>query len=269
MNLITGKDLEGFQDIFSKKELVNEGEVATKVISPSKLYCEVYEAFKLNGIPMAGEYESFESRGYKESGNSRHQAIQKFLMDHPDVEWIDPAKYVEENNLPFNVKPSFNVENLIKKHPDISVEEAKELLHEYEVLLYHKTQPLSFKLDGLIKYKGIIYILEIKTIGKKDLEKAPLEKHQPQGIAYTFLLKINHIAWVYESREDFKIKVCFQLIRGEEHQEIRNRLNRIIKLKDDVTKLERNLNKCTYCRYKAKCVEIFLGRKEEDLQLPF
>ena len=34
-------DLESFQDIFSKKELVNEGEVATKVISPSKLYCEV------------------------------------------------------------------------------------------------------------------------------------------------------------------------------------------------------------------------------------
>lgn len=270
MNLITSQEAQDFQDLFSLRKLKNEGEVASRVISPSKLYCEVYEAFKLQGVPMAGENESFESRGYAESGNSRHQAIQKFLIDHPDVEWVDPAKYVEEHDLPFNVKPSFAVERIIKRHPDITVEEAKELLGEYEVNLYHKTQPLSFKLDGLIKYKGEYYILEIKTTGKRDIDKAPLDKHQDQGLCYTFLLKIDRIAWVYECREDFKIKVCFQLVRPEEHQEVRNRLNRIIKYQNDVTKLERNLNKCTYCRYHGHCTEVFLAKKEDDRTvLPF
>lgn len=253
---------QSFQKLFSEKKLVNEGEVASKYISPSKLYCEVYEALKLQGQPMMGEEESFESRGYAEAGNSRHQAIQKFLINNPEVEWVDPEEYVKEKELPFEVKPNFLVEKLISKYPEIPVKEAKDLLGEYEVNLVHKTQPLSFKLDGLIKYKGEYYILEIKTIGKKDFESVPLDKHQDQGLAYSFLLKIDKIAWVYECRENFKIKVAFQLIREEEHQSIRNRLNRIIKFKDNLTKLERNLNRCTYCRYKAKCLEIFLGKKE-------
>lgn len=253
-----------FQKLFSEKKIVNEGEVASKYISPSKLYCEVYEALKLQGQPMMGEEESFESRGYAEAGNSRHQAIQKFLIDHQEVEWINPQKYIEENNLPFEVKPNFLVERLISNHPEISPDEANELLGEYEVNLVHKTQPLSFKLDGLIKYQGEHYILEIKTIGKKDFESIPLPKHQDQGLAYSFLLKINKIAWVYECRENFKIKVAFQLVREEEYQSVRNKLNRIIKFKNDITKLERNLNRCTYCRYKAKCVEIFLAKKGDE-----
>ena len=82
MNLLNNKDRDSFQDLFSKKHWVNEGEIASKNISPSKMYCPVYEAFKLNGTPMAGEDKSFESDGYAEAGNARHQAIQKFLIDH-------------------------------------------------------------------------------------------------------------------------------------------------------------------------------------------
>ena len=268
MNLITGKDLDSFQDLFSKTKFVNEGEVSTKNLSPSKLYCEVFEAFRLNGTPMAAEEESFETTGYKEAGNSRHQAIQEFLINNPEVEWLDPAKWVEEHDLPFYVKPSREVTNLIEKHPEISIEEAKRILKDYEILLQHKTQPLSFKLDGLIKYKGIVYILEIKTVNKRDLEKSPLDKHQYQGKCYSFLLKVDRIAWVYESRENFKIKVSFQLVREEEHQEIRNRLNRIIKYRNDINKLERNTSKCQYCRYRPKCLELFVAKKEEE-DVPF
>ena len=268
MNILSNSGLECFQNFFSEKKLVNEGEVATRFLSPSKLGCEVYEAFKLQGVPMMGELESFESTGYKESGNSRHQAIQRFLISHPDVEWIDPGKYVEENNLPFNVKPSFAVRKLIDRHPEITDDEAKDILGEYEVNLVHKTQPLSFKLDGLIRYRGEYYIVEIKTIGKKDFKSVPLDKHQPQGKAYSFLLKIPKICWIYECREDFKIKVVFQLIDSEEHQYIRNRLNRIILNKDDVTKLERNTSKCNYCRYRSRCVEVFLSKTADDVK-PF
>lgn len=263
MNLLDTSELREFQDLFSKKEWVNEGEVASMNISPSKMYCSVYEVFRLQGVPMSAEEESFESRGYAESGNARHQAIQKFLIEHPDVEWIDPAKYVKENNLPFMVKPSYKVTKLIKKHPDIIEEEAKEILGEYEVNLVHTKQPLSFKLDGLIKYKGEYYILEIKTIGKKDFSKIPLDKHQAQGKTYSFLLKIDKIAWVYECREDFKIKVAFQLVREEERAKMRDLLNSIILNRENPKVLERNLQKCSYCRYKPHCIEVFLAKKED------
>lgn len=266
MNLLDTPELKSFQDLFSKKKLVNEGEIASRNISPSKMYCPVYEVFKIQGIPMAGEEESFESRGYAESGNSRHQAIQKFLIDHPDVEWVDPGKYVGEKGLPFIVKPSRSVLQLIEKYPNISEEEAKNLLGEYEVNLVHKTQPLSFKLDGLIKYLGEYYILEIKTIGKKDFTRVPLDKHQAQGKTYSFLLKIDKVAWVYECREDFKVKVAFQLIREGERQQMRDILNSIILNRENPKALERNLQKCTYCRYKPHCLEVFLAKKED---IPF
>lgn len=264
MNLINNKDLQDFQDLFSKKQLVGDGEVASTNISPSKMYCPVYEVFKLQGIPMAPEERSFESRGYAEAGNSRHQAIQKFLIDHPDVEWIDPAVYVKENNLPFDVRPSRAVLNLLDKHPTMTEAEAKDLLGEYEVNLVHKSQPLSFKLDGLIRYRGEYYILEIKTIGKKDFSLVPLPKHQGQGKTYSFLLKIDKVCWVYECREDFKVKVVFQLIEEEERQSVRKILNSIILNKDNPKALERNLQKCTYCRYKPHCLEVFLANKSED-----
>ena len=268
MNLLIN-EVKDFQEIFSKKSLVRDGEISSKNITPSKLACEVYEAFRLQGIPMSGEEESFESTGYKESGNSRHQTIQKFLIDHPEVEWVDPETYVKENKLPFRVKPSYRVQKFLEKYPSISEAEAKEILGEYEVNLVHLSQPLSFKLDGLIKYKGEYFILEIKTVSKKDLAEAPLVKHQWQGKAYSFLLKIPKIAWVYESREDFRIKAVFQLIRPEEQAEVRNRLNNIIININKPELLERNTSKCKYCRYQYHCTELFLAKKENSTVLPF
>lgn len=265
MNLLNNKDVESFQDLFSKKVMVGQDEIASKNITPSKMACEVYEAFRLQGRPQAGEMESFESRGYAESGNSRHQAIQKFLKENPNVEWIEPEEYIKENNLPFDVEYSFEVSRLMRNHPDITLNEARDLLGDYEVKLKHKNQPLVFKLDGLIKYKDIYYILEIKTIGRKDMADVPLDKHQPQGLTYSYLLKINHIAWVYESREDFKIKVVFQEVRPEEHQSIRNSLNNIIINQNNITKLHRETSKCQYCRYHYLCLELFVATREGDM----
>ena len=262
MNLLNNKDRDSFQDLFSKKQYVNEGEIASRNITPSKMSCPVYEVFKLQGIPMSGEERSFETEGYAEAGNARHMAIQKYLKNHPDVEWVDPGDYVREKGLPFNVRPSKRVIDLVEKY-GIPLEEAKEILGEYEVNLVHKSQPLSFKLDGLIKYKGEYYILEIKTIGKRDFDKVPLDKHQSQGKTYSFLLGVEKVAWVYECREDFKIKVVFQLIRDEERQKMRTVLNSIILNKDNPKALERNLTKCNYCRYKPHCIEVFLAKKEE------
>ena len=266
--IILEEDTRALQALFSTKKMVGEGEVASKNISPSKLYCPAYEAFKLLGVPMAGQEESFETRGYAESGNSRHQTIQKFLIDNPEVEWVDPGKYVEENNLPFEVHLKPDLRSFLEKHPDFTVEEARATLGEYEVNLIHKTQPLSFQLDGLIKYKNEYYIIEIKTINKKDLSTSPLSKHQWQGKCYSFLLKIPKVCWIYESREDFKTKVTVQQFEAEEHQQVRNRLNSILLNLDHPEKLTRNTEKCKYCRYFTHCLEVFVA-KHEDSDNPF
>lgn len=263
MNIINSKESEDFQNLFTKTEYVNEGKIDSKNITPSKLYCQVYEALKLLGTPKMGENQSFESIGYKESGKSRHQAIQKFLMENPEVVWYDPAKYIEENNLPFEVKPNQEVLWLLDKYPTMELKEAQDLLGDYEVNLHHKTQPLSFQLDGLIKYRGEFYIIEIKTIGKKDFTQIPLDKHQWQGKSYSFLLKIPKVIWIYECRDDFKIKTAIQLFREGDWAEVRNRLNTIIINKDSPINLERNFSKCKYCLYRNTCTTIFASKTDD------
>jgi CRISPR/Cas system-associated exonuclease Cas4 (RecB family) len=250
-----------FNKFFSESKMVGEGDIASKNLTPSHLHCPARMGFKLRGAPMMAEDRGFEARGYAEAGNSRHRAIQEFLIDLENIEWIDPEVYVKEKNLPFEVYKSKKVLAVSEKY-NIPYTEACSLLGEYEVNLVHKTQPLSFKLDGLIKYKGEYYIVEIKTVGKKDLQDSPLDKHQWQGKTYSFLLKIPRVLWIYECRENFKIKTTVQVFEPEEQQQARNRLNHIILDKDDPHKLERDLSKCGFCRYKAICAETYLASVE-------
>lgn len=252
-----------FNKFFSDSNMVGEGDIASKNLTPSHLHCPARMGFKLRGAPMMAEDRGFEARGYAEAGNSRHTAIQKFLYNHPEVEWVDPGKFVEENQLPFEVHQSREVLELVEKW-GIPYEEACRILGEYEVNLVHKSQPLSFKLDGLIRWKGEYYIVEIKTVSKKDLQDSPLPKHQWQGKTYSFLLRIPKVMWIYECRENFKIKTTVQVFEEEERQEARNRLNIIILNKDDPHKLSRDLSKCGFCRYKAICAETYLASSESD-----
>ena len=265
--IVLNEESADIQQLFSRKKIVGEGEIPTPFISPSKMWCPCYEVFKLQQQPMDGYEESFESRGYKDSGNSRHQAIQKFLIENPDVEWIDPAKFIEENNLPFRVKNSSRFDELVAK--GFTQEEARNLLGEYEVNLIHLNGLLSLKLDGIIKYKGIYYIVEIKTCSKRDLAKSPLSKHQNQGLTYSMLLKIERVLWIYEARETFETKTTVQKIRPEEWQEVRHKLNNIIKYKDNPLLLERNLQRCVYCRYRSHCEKVFSQENQTSTVLPF
>lgn len=266
---IDSKLSKEFNKLFSDSKMVGEGDVASRNLTPSHLHCPARMGFKLRGAPMMAEDRGFEARGYAEGGNSRHSAIQKFLHDHPDVEWINPGDFVKENGLPFDVHESREVLELVNKW-NIPYKEACLILGEYEVNLVHKSQPLSFKLDGLIKWKGEYYIVEIKTVGKKDLAESPLPKHQWQGKTYSFLLRIPKVLWIYECRENFKVKTTVQVFEEEERQEARNRLNHIIIDKDDPHKLERDLTKCGFCRYKAICAETYLAQSiEQSSSVPF
>lgn len=254
MKLILDDRVQRFKRLFSE-EKSSGPEVATQKISPSGLGCEVAVAWKLTGKEMAPENRSFDSNGYASAGNARHQAIQEFLANNPNVEWVNLEKFVSENNLPFTVDYEYGIRENAEKY-GLTCDQVCELTGSYERLLRHTNNLIQFKLDGLIKFEGEYYIVEIKTCSEADLAKAPLEKHQLQGKTYALMLGIRNVIWIYEDRTKFRHTIAFQHMEDEDIEFIRKKLNRIVLYKDTPEKLERSSN-CKYCRYIDLCKEYF------------
>ena len=112
--------------------------------------------------------------------------------------------------------------------------------------------------DGIVKYRGKYYIIEIKTESfyKWQGQVQPFEDHKVQAAAYSTCLNINSIIFLYENRDICDLKV-FQFDVTEQ-------------MKEDlvVSKIEtcnsyvngggippksENKKDCTYCNYKTEC----------------
>lgn len=265
MKLLLNDDLVSFRRLFT--DSVSTGpEIASKYISPSGLHCQRAVAFKLTGVEMLPEERSFEDDGYASSGSSRHQTIQKFLVDNPEVEWVDVGKYIEENDLPFTWDYEYGIRKLAEQY-GLTPDQICQLTGSYERILTHKNDLTKFKLDGIIKYRGLYYIVEIKTVSTKKMEKAPIEDHQLQAKAYSMFLKIPRICWIYESRENFKHSIAFQEMLDSDIEFIRNYLNTIYKNKETPELLNGvPKDQCKYCRYRKACDSLMeSAAKDKDI----
>lgn len=232
----------GFGDIF-KEKLFSSSVSPEKTISPSKMKCKVFEALKLQGLPYDGRFESFEDRGYRETGTFRHQKIQEFIKSYSDkgvLEWLRPEEALDLEALGLEIVST----------------------SEYETRLGKKNSPISLSLDGIIRYKGELYILEIKTTSSFS-KGIPLEKHLPQGIAYSALTRIQKVMWVYEKRDDYSIKAVVQSVSEEERGECLQAFTNIIINTHTPFELGRNLSYCNLCFYRETCPKLYKKYKED------
>lgn len=263
MKILVGDEVTQFKRLFTKSLGDSKEEIATPKISPSGLSCPVSVWYKLHKTPMLPEDRTFETDGYASSGSDRHKVIQKFLSDCPEIKWVNIENYVLENALPFDVEYEIGIQDLATKY-NLSCDQICELVGSYERLLKHKNNLINLKLDGIVNFKGENYILEIKTTSKVKSERAPLPEHQLQAKAYSLLLNIPKIIWVYENREDFKHTIVFQEISDDDRLFIKNYLNKIVKASSP-KELERSRD-CKYCRYRKVCEKDFLEEiKNENL----
>ena len=212
---------------FREFEVV-KGKVPSPYISPSGLNCPMDMAFKLKGIPTEDKKESFQSRQFAEHGNDRHDRIQEFLSKTPY--WVDVAEYVEEKGLP------------------LIVGERK----GHEVLLISEEYRTRFRCDGMLLIEGEYYVLEIKTERGSVTKRrtGPDEKHYLQGLAYTMLLDVDRIMWVYEGREFLKQKPFVQEVTQKEKEYIKDYIKNIIDNVDTPENLPYDPKACRYSSYK-------------------
>ena len=246
---------EKAQDYYSGPEVVirqlfyerkdTEPYTPSKFISPSGMSCPIACCFKLQGIELPPNKESFFDRSKADAGTDRHARIQEFLSKTPY--WVNVKEYIEQQQVPL----------IVLKEDG------------YEYLLRHKYLPIRFKCDGLLKIDGKYYVLEIKTEGeRKNLDRKNFNPdHEFQGATYATTLKTEGIIWLYEGRDSCDPKTFLQLTTKGDRQLINKYINDIVDNKEQpFDAFCPDDNKCVYCEYKKHCKEEYRQWKKKQMK---
>lgn len=235
--------LEDFKRSVLLTDEKNAG-IPSKTFKPSSLNCERGCYYQIMGVKPEGGSASFNLIGICNSGTDIHVRVQTAVMEMIengiDCEWVDVETYIKENNLDYLIVRE-------KKGTETK-------LYDTRYGTY-----ISFMCDGIIKYKGKYYILEIKTessnkwYGRTDVDK----KHYKQAISYSNSFKIDTVLFMYIERDLLNAKVFEYNVTDD----MRNELEHFFKNVQGY--VERQIvppkpkdiqpNNCRYCGYLAQC----------------
>lgn len=132
--------------------------------------------------------------GMGESGTYRHEVLQESMLqmsqNSEDFEWIDVAEHLEK----YPVEGTVVDKNFVK--------------NPYETKCKNELMQLSFLCDGLVKFQGKLYIVEIKTetMFKFSKHTEPYEEHKMQAACYGMSLGVSDVLFIYENRDNFEKK---------------------------------------------------------------
>lgn len=216
----------------------------SKTYKPSSMNCIRNMYFQVQGYEVENESNAV-LVGICESGTDRHERVQNAVSrmkeNGIDCEYVDVAEYVKSRNIDYL---------------DVVSEQGN------ETKLYYKTLNMSFLCDGVIRYKGKYYILEIKTetIQKWYNRQSFDEKHRNQGIAYSQALKIDNVIYLYINRDNCDMKAFMYNVSYKDRKGL---IDKIYTCQGYVIKNEippkpeqalENKKFCAYCNYKKYCI---------------
>ena len=198
--------------------------------------------FQVTGAPVDDGYTPYALVGICNAGTDIHERIQKYVDDMKnngfDCEYINVADYVRDHNL-----------------TDLEVVEQCGM----ETKLYHKLLNIRFLCDGIIKYQGKYYILELKTEASfKFVERKGVDpKHFHQAICYSLSLGIEDVMFVYISRDVLDMKAYMYTPNIEQKKGLVELIHRCDDYIDrnELPPKPDNLPKgtCNYCNYAGLC----------------
>lgn len=231
-------------DLKTSIELTDEKNLRlpSKTYKPSSMNCIRNMWYQVTGTPLDSRNSSYCLVGICESGTDRHERIQNAVSqmktNNIDCEYVDVGEYVTEHNLDY-------LEIKSKKGN--------------ETHLYHKVLNMSFLCDGIIKYKGNYYILEIKTesIYKWQSRNDVAEEHKMQGTAYSTALGIDNVLFLYANRDNTDMKTFMFNVTDTMKHDFVGLIEQcdeyVRQLKCPPKPLEVPKKACEYCLYRTRC----------------
>ena len=228
-------------------QAVKTARAPSQTYKPSSMNCIRAMYFQVIGAEQDESEPQYTMVGICNSGSDIHQRIQQAVIDMKsngmDCEYINVAEYVKQRNL----------EHLdIVKEPDFEN-------GDYETKLFDKSRNISFLCDGIIRYKSKYYILELKTEStSKFMDRKGVDpKHYMQGTAYSTVLGVNDVVFVYINRDVLSMKSFLFVPTDEQRADFEGKImtcdtyisqNQVPPMPDNAgPKL------CNYCLYKSVC----------------
>lgn len=214
----------------------------SKTYKPSGMNCIRASYYQIMGVQPDESHSNYTLVGICNSGTDIHvrvqTAVEQMKDNGIDCEYIDVAEFVHSRGLDYLEIKSKN---------------------GMETKLYHKELNMSFMCDGIIKYKGRYYILELKTessykfMNRKDVDPS----HYHQGIAYSLALNIDQVLFVYISRDILDMKAFMFNVTDEMRQSLEAYIHECdgyIERQITPPKPEDVARKtCSFCGYRNQC----------------
>jgi RecB family exonuclease len=195
------------------------------------------------GAPTDGTPDDYNLIGIGESGSSRHEIIQTYISTMQDAgfdcEWVDVAEYINQT------KPEGTT--VIKKSG-------------METKCHNDIFNMRFLCDGVIKYKGKYYIIEIKTEStyKYSSHDDVYLEHKAQATCYSMALGIDEVIFLYEDRDNCSKKAYYVEVTDAMKQDIAGKIfqcDECVKTSTPPPKTDIPKH-CDYCKYKRQCREV-------------
>lgn len=209
---------------------------------PSSMNCIRNMWYQITGHEQDPGTSTYSLIGICNSGTDIHERIQKAVSQMKsngiDCEYIDVADFVTKRKLDYL--------EIVSKNG-------------METKLFHKKLNMSFLCDGIIRYKGHYYILELKTESshKWMSRKGVDPKHYNQGTAYSVSFDIADVIFIYITRDVLDMK-AFMFTPTDEQKE--SLVGRITECDEWVAKLtcppkpeDVPKSACEYCAYRTAC----------------
>ena len=220
----------------------SEDRAPSKTYKPSSMQCIRNMYYQVTGHARDPQRSNFALVGICNSGTDTHERVQKYVANMKtygiDCEYVDVAEYVKQRNLDY-----------------IDVVSQQGM----ETKLYHKPLNISFLCDGIIRYKGKYYILELKTETsfKWQSRNGVDPKHYAQGTAYSLIFHIDNVIFVYINRDILDMKAYMFTPTDEMKTELVDKISEC----DNYVQSEKVPPKpadvpksaCEYCAYRSSC----------------
>lgn len=242
-NSAASSDFLDFYGSLIDKEIVeHDSEPKHRTFAPSAFRCPRVSWFRLRGVqPDIQKKPDRVMEFAAEVGTACHETIQRRLKANLGDDWMSVKQYLAE-------------------HPIQSKYELEE--EELETKISIQDPPVRFACDGIIRWNGKIYFLEIKTseFASFDELTSPKSQHIEQIRCYSALLGIEDVLVLYQDRQYGELK-CYEVhVSHDERQAVLDKMKYVqdmVEANLAPEKLPKGDPWCSssHCIYYNKCKE--------------
>lgn len=209
---------------------------------PSSMHCIRNMYYQRIGKDVDTGSSNYVGVGICNAGTDIHVRVQTAVAHMKrygfDCHYIDVGKYIKNH-----------------KVKDIEVISKSGM----ETKLFNKRLNISFLCDGIIKYQGKYYILELKSESsyKWLTRKGVAPEHYNQATCYSLSLGIEGVIFVYISRDTLDMKSYMFIPTGDMKQDLEGLINNcegyVSRLITPPKPEGISRKTCEYCNYKTSC----------------